>query len=229
MPRHHLCLLLLLLPLSEDLDEFVHGVRHAKDGEEEDDERLPARLGRGWLGALDGPPVDEVAELAAHRALGRRAAGEEVAHPAHEAEEAEDAAEGVAQLAELLDDADHGEEGRVRRHEGALEHLRDARERLYDRMEEREGVLGRRLEGLGEGGVVGVEGAAGPAHSAGHPAIHARHAAVHPVHAIPSISTAVATVTHAAVHTVHSVRGVGGAVRGAICGAVAVRGVGGVG
>ena len=68
----------------------MHGIRHAEDGEEEDDEGLPARLGRGWLGALHRPSVDEVAELTAHRALLRRTASEEVAHPPHEVSEQQD-------------------------------------------------------------------------------------------------------------------------------------------
>ena len=65
-----LLLLLLALALGEDADEPVHGVGDAEDGEEEDDEGLLARLGRGGGSerTLHGAAVDEVAELAAHRA-----------------------------------------------------------------------------------------------------------------------------------------------------------------
>ncbi len=51
----------------------------------------------GFLLALGGAPVQEVAELAPHRACARRRpSGEEVAHPADEHEEADSAPERVS-------------------------------------------------------------------------------------------------------------------------------------
>ena len=53
-------------------------------------------------------------------------------------EQAKNAAEGDAELRELVDDTGEGEGQRVRNHERRLEHLREARERLDDRVQERE-------------------------------------------------------------------------------------------
>lgn len=184
-------MLLLPLTLAQDLDELVHRVRDAENGEKEDDQRLTARprsWGRGR--SLDGLPVDELSELPLQ--LIRRSTGYELLHPSQQSEKAEDATESVPQLPELLDHADHGEEGRVRGHEGRLEHLRDTGEGLHDGVEKGERVLGGALEGLTER-LVGRIVAHGPEHPHSHP----RHTAVHAVHPVASES---AVSPHASVH-----------------------------
>ena len=232
-----LLLLLLFLLLSsrvigEEFDELVHGIGDAEQRDEEEDERLLARVGRRGLlrrtrgGALHGAAIEELAELAAHlRAISGEAAaaataGEDVAEPADEAEEAEHAAEGVAELGELVDDAGEGEEGRVGGHEGRLEHLREAGEGLHDRVQERERRRGRRLERLRHARVRRVErrhaawlppGAAEHAHPA---AVRAWVHAVHAVHAV-----AVAGVPAERAHA--TVQG-GGVGREGVCAAEAV-------
>ena len=208
-----LFLLLLRRAIGENFYEFVHRVGQAQERDEEKYKRLFARVGRRrgfWRSRGGGTTlyegrtaVEKVAELAAQfRAVHGGcccccccccsvvvAAGEDVAEPADEAEEAEDAAEGVAELGELVDDAGEGEEGRVGGHEGRFEHLREAGERLHDRVEEREGRRGRRLERLRHARVRRVERHAHahahaprlPAERAAHPA-ERRGAWVHPVH-----------------------------------------------
>ena len=208
-----LLLLLLLLLLScrvigEEFDELVHGVGDAEKRDEEEHERLLARVGRRGLlrrsrgGALHGAAVEELAELAAHlHAVASAAAtGEDVAEPADEAEEAEHAAEGVAELGELVDDAGEGEEGRVGRHEGRLEHLREAGEGLHDRVQERKGRRCRRLKRLRHARVRGVERHAARLASTihAHSTVRAWVHAVHAVHAI-AIAGVPAEVAHATV------------------------------
>ena len=230
-------LLLLFLLLSyrvigEEFDELVHGIGDAEQRDEEEHERLLARVGRRGLlrrargGALHRAAIEELAELAAHlraisgEAAAAAAAGEDVAEPADEAEEAEHAAEGVAELGELVDDAGEGEEGRVGGHEGRLEHLREAGEGLHDRVQERERRRRRRLERLRHARVRGVEGrhaawlSPGAAEHA-HPA--AVRAWVHPVHAVHAVPVAgvPAERAHAAVQG-------GGVGREGVCAAEAV-------
>ena len=205
-----LLLLLLLLLLScrvigEKFDELVHGVGDAEERDEEEDERLLARVGRRGLlrrprgGALHRAAVEELAELTAHlRAVAPAAAtGEDIAEPADESKEAEHAAKGVAELGELVDDAGEGEEGRVGRHEGRLEHLREAGEGLHDRVQERERRRRRRLERLCHARVRRVERHAAWLAAAvhAHPTVCAW---VHPVHAVHAV--AVAAVAAKAAH-----------------------------
>lgn len=117
-------------------DQFPHEERETEYREEEDDERFPT-----WSWSLSWNLLS-FQELLKVPLQTRSITSQPPSQPPDKAEQAEHLAESDFELAELLGDAQHGEERRVRGHEGAFEHISEAGEGADDGLDEGKGLTG---------------------------------------------------------------------------------------